>query len=155
MACMLLGLIFYQPLFAQETPLKDLIEHKRDRKYAFYPSTLRMINLSQNPDYNEMVSGVEKLLIYTLDSATKADKSYRAIVETYTALGFDEYAAAYGGGRALAVLGKGGSEFVGYFGESDLLMAFYLKGAVDWQKIPTLLNSMKQEEMLNLFDLNP
>lgn len=145
-----------QPLSAQEAPLKDLVEHRRDRKLAFYPSTLRMINLSQNPDYNEMVNGIDKLLIYTLDSATKADKSYRQIAQTYTRLGFEEYAMAYGADMQLAILGKEGNdnEFVGYFGQNDLVVAFYLRGNVGWQKIPTLLQSMQQDDMINLFDLN-
>lgn len=149
-----LGLAF-QPLFAQEKPLKNLIEDKRDRKYAFYPSTLRMINISQDPDYNELVSGIDKLLIYTLDSATKADKSYREIVPTYSDMGFEEYASAFGGEMTLSILGKEGSEneFVGYFGQNEMVIAFYMKGVVNWQKIPTLLNTLKEGDLLNLFEL--
>lgn len=152
---LLLGLSL-QPLFAQEKPLKELIEHKRERKYAFYPSTLRMINISQNQDYNEMVSGVDKLLVYTLDSATKADKSYREIVPAYSELGFEEYAIAYGGDMAMSIMGKEGSEneFVGYFGQKDMLFAFYLRGSIGWQKIPTLFNTMKGDDMINFFELN-
>lgn len=146
-----------QPLFAQEQPLKDLVEKRRDQKFAFYPSTLRMVNLKQNEDYNELVSGVEKLLVYQLDSAIRADKSYRAITSTYAEHGFDEYASIIGGQMQLSVMGKEGrnqNEFVGYLGEKDMVIAFYLRGKLEWQKIPTLLRTLDQEDMLNFFDLN-
>lgn len=156
MTCLFLGLVLYQPLFAQERPLKELIEHKRERKYAFYPSTLRMINLSQNPDYNEMISGIDKILIYTLDSATRADRSYLEIATAYSELGFDEYATAYGGDMTLSILGKEGgeNEFVGFLGLEESVVVFYLRGTIGWQKIPALLNTMKEEDMINLFELN-
>ena len=146
-----------QPLFAQEQPLKDLVENRRERKFAFYPSTLRMVNLQQNETYNELVNGVEKLLVYQLDSAMRADKSYRTIATAYAERGFDEYASITGGQMQLSVMGKEGSrenEFVGYLGEKDMVVAFYLRGKLEWQKIPTLLRTLDEEDMLNIFDLN-
>lgn len=147
------GLII-QPLLAQESILKDQVEHKRDRKFAFYPSTLRMVNLQQNKEYNELVSGVEKLLVYTLDSATRVDKSYQAISDDYLKAGFDEYASIYGGDMSLSILGKDGKtqEFAGYFAQGDGAFAFYLRGDIPWQKIPTLMKNIQQMEVINIFD---
>lgn len=156
MAILLLGLSI-QPLLAQEEIIKGLIEQKRDRKYAFYPSTLRMVNIGQNEDYNEMVSGVEKLLIYTLDSATQADKSYRAIADAYLNEGFEEYAMAFGGELSMAILGKESgtsSQYAGYFAQDELAVAFYLRGNIAWQKIPTLLSTMRKDDFFNLLDTN-
>lgn len=145
------------PLLAQEQPLKDLVEAKRERKYAFYPSTLRMVNISENQAYNELVSGVEKLLVYTLDSATRADRSYTQITANYQELGYEEYASVMGGDMSLAVMGlesKDGNQFVGFVGQTDMVMAFYLRGSIAWQKIPTLINTLKSEDMLlDFFDL--
>ena len=145
-----------QPLFAQESILKGLVESKRDGKYCFYPSTLRMINLKQNEAYNELVSGVDKFLIYTLDSATRLDKSYRLISEQYLEAGFDEYATVFGGNMNMSILGKENArnqEYVGYFDQKgEMVVAFYLKGDIPWQKIPTLIQSMNEMDMLNLFD---
>ncbi|WP_258101989.1 DUF4252 domain-containing protein [Marinoscillum pacificum] len=145
----------YQPLFAQESILKEHVEHKRDKKYCFYPSTLRMVNLKQNQDYNALVNGVDKLLIYTLDSATRADKSYRLLTDSYLAEGFDEYATIFGGSMNLSILGKEGKtqQYVGYFDQDgEVVVAFYLKGDIPWQKIPTLLQNMNDMDMLDLFD---
>lgn len=154
LAFILLGLTC-QPLFAQESIIKDQFEHKRDRKYCFYPSTLRMVNLKQNQEYNNLVNGVEKLLIYTLDSATKADKSYLQLSSLYQQAGFDEYASIFGGGTQMSILGadKGKShEYVGFFDQDELTIAFYLRGNIPWQKIPTLMKSMNDLEMLEMFD---
>lgn len=151
------GVGFTHPLLAQEQTLKDLVETKRERKFAFYPSTLRMVNLSKNQAYEEMVSGVEKLLVYTLDSATRADRSYTQITTDYQLLGFEEYASVMGGQMMMAVMGLEGEEtnqFVGYVGQGDAVIAFYLRGTIAWQKIPTLINTLKEEDMLlDIFDL--
>ena len=74
------------PLFAQEQPLKDFAEDRKELKLCFYPSTLRMVNLADNPDFNDLVSGIEKLLIYNLDSTSRADKAYKQLISTYEEL---------------------------------------------------------------------
>ena len=143
-----------QPLFAQEHPLKDLVEERRKRKFALYPSTLRMINLTQNKDYYELVDGIEKILIYQLDSAMQADKSYSRIADVYRELNFEEYVTVYGGDQTLVLLGKEDrvNQFVGYGGTSNQVVAFYIRGNFAWEKIPTLLNSFEGDDMLNFFD---
>ncbi len=151
----LMGLM--QPLFSQEQPLKDYAEDRRERKFCLYPSTLRMINIKQNEDYNQMVSGIEKLLIYKLDSTARADKSYKEVISTYQELGFEEYIAMYGGGNTMYLYGNENnktSEFIGVFkqAESEMALAFYLRGNIGWAKIPDLIQSFEADDMLNLFD---
>lgn len=149
----LMGL--FKPLFAQEQPLKDYAEEKRERKFCLYASTLRMINISQNEDYNEMVNGVEKLLIYKLDSTARADKSYKEMLTTYQENGFEEYMAMYGGATQMYLYGKENkkeSEYVGVFREDEMAIAFYLKGQIGWAKIPDLINSFQANDMLNVLD---
>ena len=147
----------FGPLHAQEQPLKDYAEDRRERKFCLYPSTLRMINIAQNPGYNEMIGGVEKLLIYKLDSTARADKSYKDLLTTYQELGYDEYIAMYGGSSTMYLFGNEHSktgEFVGVFGDDDMALAIYLRGNIRWGKIPELINSFKDGDMLNLLDFN-
>lgn len=144
-------------LYAQEQPLKDYAEDRRERKFCLYPSTLRMINIKQNEDYNQMVSGIEKLLIYKLDSTARADKSYKEVISTYQELGFEEYIAVYGGGNTMYLYGNENnkpSEFIGVFKqtESEMALAFYLRGNIGWEKIPDLIKSFEADDMLNLLD---
>ena len=145
----------FQPLLSQEQLLKDYAEDKRERKFCLYASTLRMINISQNEDYNEMVNGVEKLLIYKLDSAARADKSYKEMLATYRDNGFEEYMAMYGGKTQMYLYGKEqkkGGEFVGVFREEDMALAFYLRGQIGWNKIPALMKSFQAGDILNVLD---
>jgi hypothetical protein len=142
---------------AQEQPLKDFAEDRKDRKFCFYPSTLRMVNLANNPDFDDLVNGIEKLLIYNLDSAARADKSYKNIITTYQELDFEEYASAYGGGLNFYVYGKENkkeTEYIGIIKQADLLTAFYMRGQIAMNKIPRLIQSMSEGDFINPFDFN-
>jgi hypothetical protein len=144
-------------LTAQETPLKAYADAHKERKLCFYPSTLRMINISKNPDYYELVNGIEKLLIYTLDSAAKASQSYKTIITSYKKIGFEEYVSVLGGETNFIMYGKENrneNQFVGVMKNEDGIFAFYLRGRVGWQKIPALMQSFQKDEMINIFDLN-
>lgn len=152
---LLLGGLFTS-LGAQETPFKEYADAHKDRKFCFYPSTLRMINIAQNPDYNEMVNGIEKLLVYTLDSAASANNNYKEIISEYQNLGFEEYAAMYGGKTNFFLYGKENkdeNQFVGVMKMDDAVYAFYLRGRIGWQKIPDLMQSFKNGDVINIFDL--
>jgi hypothetical protein len=144
-------------LKAQETPFKEYADAHKDRKYCFYPSTLRMLNMAHNPDYYEVVNDIEKLLVYTLDSAAKASQSYKAMITTYKKTGFEEYASMSGGKTVFILYGKENkreNQYVGVIKSEDAFYAFYLRGQVGWQKIPALMQSFKSDDMINIFDLN-
>jgi hypothetical protein len=148
---------FASPIGAQEDPLKDYADTCRDLKLCFYPSTLRMINLSNNPDLDELVSGVEKLLIYNLDSAARAGKSYKGLIETYSELGYEEYISAYGAGPNFFIYGKEGkknNQYIGIIEQPESVSVFYLKGFVALNKFPDLINSMNEGDFINPFDFN-
>jgi hypothetical protein len=144
-------------LKAQETPLKDYADAHKDRKFCFYPSTLRMINIAKNPDYNQLVNGIEKLLVYTLDSAAKAGQSYKGLITSYKKIGFEEYVTMAGGKTNFILYGKENkdeNQYVGVMKSEDAMYAFYLRGRIGWQKIPALMQSFQADDMINIFDLN-
>ncbi len=151
---MLMGLL--QPLLAQEYILKDFAEDRNESKYCLYPSTLRMININKNEAYEELASSFEKFLIYQMDSATVGKKSYRDIMQQYRDAGFEEYISVMGGGTTALILGeeKKINEMVGVFGLDDQVFLFFLQGNIQWQKIPTLLNTFAENDLINIFDLN-
>lgn len=142
---------------AQEMPFKTYSDAHKERKFCFYASTLRMINISRNPDYYELVNGVEKLLVYTLDSSAKASQSYKGLITSYKKIGFDEYVTMAGGKATFILYGKENkdeNQFVGVMKSEDAMYAFYLRGQVGWQKIPALMQSFQADDMINIFDLN-
>jgi hypothetical protein len=153
--CLFIGLL--PVLNAQETAFKDYADKHKERKFCFYPSTLRMINLAKNPDYYELVNGIEKMLVYTLDSAAKASQSYKSIITSYKKSGFEEYVSMSGGTSTFIMYGKESkseNQFVGIMKSEDALFAFYLRGRIGWQKIPALMQSFQSDDMINIFELN-
>ena len=153
----ILALGCFQLLFSQEQPLKDFAEDRKERKLCFYPSTLRMVNLANNPNFDDLVNGIEKLLIYNLDSAARVTKAYKQIITTYQELDFEEYASAYGGGLNFYIYGKEGqkvSEYIGIIRQEDILTAFYIRGRIAMNKVPHLMQSMSEGDFINPFDFN-
>lgn len=143
-----------QPLLAQEKIIKDIVKDHAKYKFAFYASTLRMINLTENKEYSEMVSGIDKLLVYALDSTGRVEKTYLQIDKSYRESGFDEYMMSSGSLLNMAILGnpKNNEEFVGYISQEESCFAFYLRGEIAWEKIPKLINSMRDLDLLNIME---
>lgn len=150
---MLVGLS--QPLLAQESMLKDYAENHHRGSYCLYPSTLRMINLTKDDDFDEMASSFEKFLIYELDSVSAIDQSFKPMLNEYLSEGFEEYMYIIGDGNFTMIYGKEKrvNELVGVVGLEDQMFAFFLKGNVAWQKIPTMINSLSENDIFNLLDL--
>ncbi|MEO9481818.1 MAG: hypothetical protein ABJG47_00140 [Ekhidna sp.] len=144
--------LFILTSVAQESIIKDFAEPRRPTRWmnpiCMYPSTLRMINLSQDPSFNEMVNDIEKVLIYTLDSATAVSKSYKDMLQAYEKEGFEEYITVLGL-QEMRIIGKE-EEYVGIAAAEGNLIAFYLRGNIPFGKIPTLLQSFQKSDMLPL-----
>ena len=107
-----------------------------------------MINIKQDPEFYELVNDVEKLLIYTLDSATLASGKYTNWIEEYRGLDYEEY--VYMSGKVdLILLGKE-DEYVGLTASDGKAAAFYLRGSIAFQKIPKLVQTFESGDMLNV-----
>ena len=140
--------LFAWSVTAQESILKDFAEDRSDFKVCLYPSTLRMINIKKDSEFNELVNGVEKLLIYRLDSSTVKSKEYSKWTDQYRSNGYEEY-ITMSGMMNLVILGKD-NEFVGVTGRDGQVIAFYLRGVIAFQKIPKLVQTFEGGDMLSL-----
>lgn len=138
--------------FGQETIIKEFAEPRRPTKWmnpiCLYPSTLRMINISQDPELYKLVNDVEKVLIYTLDSATTASKTHADFLNSYEELGYEEYITLMGK-QEMKIIGKD-DEYVGVMRAEGQSMAFYLRGEIPFGKIPKLLESFSSDDVLPL-----
>ena len=115
---------------------------------CLYPSTLRMINISGDPDFYELVNDIEKILIYNLDSTTIASGSYSSWISEYEEIGFEEYISLYGK-QTMKIFGKE-DQYIGLMKAEDRLLTFYLRGEIPFHKIPDLINSFREEDLLGL-----
>ena len=147
----------FLPVQGQENLFKEFADAHKERAFCFYPSTLRMLNISGNPEFNEAVNGVEKLLVYTLDSLSIADKLYNGMMQNYRDSGFEEYISVTGGSytASLLVSPEGSDmEYVGVFSDESSTLAFYLTGDIKWEQIPKMYNSIQEGDFINVLDLN-
>lgn len=152
-----LAMLWVNALSAQEGPIKAYAEDISSRKFCFYPSTLRMINLSNDEHFDELVSGVDKLLIYRIPQTSDNIDSYRQMLKEYRESDFEEYARMEGAGNRFLLLGKEGftrEQYVGVAGADGMLLVFYLTGNIAWENIPSMMRQMQGNEMLNFLEFN-
>ena len=140
------------PLFAQESLIKDFADSRRPTRWmnpiCLYPSTLRMINIAQDPSFNEMVNDIEKVLVYTLDSATVSNKEYKDWLKKCEENGYEEYLHIFGE-QQIKLLGKE-EEYVGLMATKETAMVFYLRGEIPFEKIPTFMENFRSENVLGI-----
>lgn len=136
---------------AQDSILKDFAHQTRKPGFFYpiclYPSTLRMINISDDAEFNALVNDIEKILIYEMDSAT-VSQGTRGWLETYEEVGFEEYLTLYGKQFA-KIMGKD-DEMVGLLESDQSVYAFYLKGHIRLEKIPTLIGSLNSDDFIGI-----
>ncbi|MEO9873125.1 hypothetical protein [Ekhidna sp.] len=140
------------PSIGQEKILKDFAEPRRPNGWmnpiCLYPSTLRMVNITQDPQFYELVNDIEKILLYRLDSATTASKSHADWLKDYEEIGYEEYIIIRGK-QEVRIIGKE-DEYVGVMTAEGRAMAFYLRGEIPFGKIPTLMQTFQGSDMLPL-----
>lgn len=137
--------------------MKDFADPHKELKLCFYPSTLRMINLSNDPALDNLFSGIEKLLVYNLDSAAHADKSHKELIDIYRELNYEEYISTYGKDIDFFIYGKESrrhTEYIGVIAERNSATVFYLRGFVAFNKLPELIQSMNDGNIINPLDFN-
>ena len=135
---------------AQESIIKDFGYTRRPSKWmnpiCLYPSTLRMINVSGDSEFNKLVNDIEKVLIYTFDSATVVTKSYGDLIKSYEEVGYEEYITMYGK-QLIKIIGKK-NEYVGIMAVEDNAIGFYLRGDIPFAKIPELMRNFQEGDLL-------
>lgn len=139
------------PSIGQESIIKDFAEDGRKRwnyPIALYASTLRMANLSGDPQFNALVNDIDKILIYSLDSTHLTSPKLNTWMNEYEAIGYEEY-IMISGLQQIRVIGKG-EEYVGMFGSRENKIAFYLRGEIGFEKIPKLIQTFQSNDMLSV-----
>ena len=146
-----------QPRLSNEDALKELVAGKVNFKLCFYPSTLRMINLTNNSDYNELVGDVKKVLFYSLDQPDDLNDIIDNAKAEFELRGFETFAEVYGGKNTMVILGddsRSSNQFIVLADTKEQgALALYVNGNIGFEKIPKLINSFQDEEMLNIFQL--
>jgi len=134
---------------AQESLIREFAEADRKKGWLYpiclYPSTLRMINVSNDPSYNDLVGDIEKVLIYNLDSATIEKSKDSNWFGKYLELGYEELFTLYGAQKVKIINKK--DEYVGFVSANGNSMAIYLRGNLSFEKLPSLVNNFNGDNI--------
>jgi len=141
---------------------KDLLRefdsgHPASYKLALYPSTLRMVNISNDHTYNEMVRGVEKVRIYVYKNGSLGIDGFNGLKAELQQNGSEELVevqnrelyfhafSAPNSGHSIIIFGKTGPNY--YLAQID--------GMINVSKLPKLIGAFQKENFINIFEVIP
>jgi hypothetical protein len=114
-----------------------------------------MINIGDNPEFDEFVNNINKLLVYKLDSVSVADKLYTGMLDDFKKSGYEEVISIVGGGNLTSVMISPKNienQLVGIIITNNISIAVYMNGTVDYAKIPNLISTINDGSFINILD---
>ncbi len=134
---------------AQSKVLQELKDSNAIQLHLFFtPSTLRMLNFQDDPGYNEMVRGVEKLHFYLMNPSNFSINDYFDTAERLLKEeAYEEFIIWDGDGDEFQVLGKPTEkDMIGLASYADRHYIFNLKGTIDLMKLPDIYEKMTTQD---------
>lgn len=145
----LIVLLSSYPATTQSEILQELDDSNAIQLHLFFtPSTLRMLNLENDPGYNEMVRGVEKLHFYLMNPNNFTTTDYFDTAERLLKEeAYEEFIIWDGDGNEFQVLGKPTEkDMIGLASYADRHYIFNLKGTIDLMKLPDIYEKMTTQD---------
>ncbi|MDZ7608659.1 MAG: DUF4252 domain-containing protein [Cyclobacteriaceae bacterium] len=149
-------LIFSALVNAQSSAVTEFKDnHETSLAMYFYPSTLRMINLNQNLEFNEMIREIKKARFFRLDSGAVTPSELSALSESLIKSGYEEMMVMKSPDIDIAVLGleKHIPEFVVISRKGDECMLLEVAGILNIAKIPKLMDAFNNGGFLDVLNL--
>ena len=149
--------IFSLSSYAQNSAVTDFKEnHEIALSLYFYPSTLRMVNIEQNPEFNEMIRQVKKARFFKIDSGAVSKDDLKNLVVKLTEDGFEEVMFVKNKNMDIKVWGleTKNPELVIISKSDEELMLLEINGMINIAKIPKLAETFNQNSFLDILKLN-
>lgn len=125
----------------REFKAHEAIQHA----YYCYPSTLRMINLNDNPEINAIVKGIRRLTLFNLwPEKFSLDDQFALSKKLQEQDGFTIMAEMDSQDQTLLLLGRNeGTETVALFYTAETTGVVHLMGSVNFLELLKLYNAIK------------
>ena len=145
--------------FAQSKTVSQFIEkHEPSASFYLYPSTLRMINQENNPDYQRMVRHIKKVsfLTYEKGSQSISKNSLISLQKELAGEQYEELMSFRDTGNQVYIYAKGENPeaYVSLVDNDETLMLFDMQGAPHLPSLMKLVQSdfdfTKISEMANM-----
>ena len=143
--------------FAQQSVVTDFKEnHETALSLYFYPSTLRMINIERNPEFDDMIREVKKARFFKLDSGAVTGEDLKNLYSELHDAGFEEVMFFKNKQMDVRVWGleKRKPEMVIISRSNEEIMLLELEGMINIAKIPKLTETFNQNAFLDILNLN-
>ncbi len=130
--------------------------HPVDLTLAFYPSTLRMVNLAKNEEYNQLIKGIEKGRYFKVSKRDSTQQAIQTLTQGLVKEGYTEVMSIKGSANDMMVylLEIQPPVTVVITEREKEYMIMEIKGMVNITKLPTLINSFNDDKaFLNIFSL--
>jgi len=130
-------------------------EHQMEKALYIYPSTLRMVNLKQNPDYNEFIEGLEKARYFSLKNNGENEKLIEELKADLLDEGYEEAITFRdkNNNAVVYVQDKKTPHVAAVIEMPEHYNVIDMVGMVNIAKIPALLESFNDKEFLNVIDI--
>lgn len=132
--------------FAQSKTVGQFMKkHEPSASFYLYPSTLRMINRDNNPDYQQLVRHIEKVSFLTFEKGSQpiSKTKVRELQQALAGEQYEELMSFRDAGNQVYIYAKGDEPeaYVSLVDNEEALMLFDMLGAPDLPSLMKLVQS--------------
>ncbi|MEP2274832.1 MAG: DUF4252 domain-containing protein [Reichenbachiella sp.] len=144
-----LALLFMSIIsYAQSSTITDL---KKERLTSmdlhFYPSTLRMVNLDNNEEFNRLIQDIEKLIFFKMNGKFENIDLYNLVNQLQSNEDFEEYVVVEGPTKKFYLLGREKpTETVGIALLDNEHYVFDVAGSLELKELPKLYQYISEND---------
>lgn len=151
--CLLVSIYGY----AQNSAVTDFQEtHGTALSLYFYPSTLRMINLERNVEFDALIRNVRKARFFRMDSGMVTKDDLQKLTEELSDEGFEEMMFLKNRDMDVRVWGieKRIPETIIISKAEHEVMLLEVNGMINIAKIPKIMEAFNENAFLDVLNLN-
>ena len=142
---------------AQSSVITDFKEnHEPALSLYFYPSTLRMIDIERNVEYDEMIREIKKARFLKMDSGAVSKTEMNKLITDLVNEGFEEVMFIKNKDTDVRVWGieKRNPELIIISKSDEELMLLEINGMINIAKIPKLTQTFNRNGFLDVLNLS-
>ena len=142
---------------AQNSVVTDFKEnHATTLSLYFYPSTLRMVNIERNPEFDEMIREIKKARFFKMDSGAVSQNDLKELSAKLINEGFEEVMFVKNKDMDIRVWGieNINPELIIISKAEEEVILLEINGMINIAKIPKLAETFNQNAFLDVLKLN-
>ncbi|GEM_PF-3246153 len=130
-------------------------DNHMDREYYVYPSTLRMINLEQNEDFNELIEDLVKGRYFSIEKKAESKELIDGLRADLVEEGFEEVMTFHNSkaDAGVYILDARAPRIAAIIELENEYNVIDVEGMLNVTKIPQLLENFDDEKFLNIIDI--